>query len=174
MEQRTRGVTRTLSGVRAILYGGLVVGALDALDAIVFFGLRGATPMRVFQGIAAGFLGRATFQGGLRSALLGVAVHFFVALSIVATYYVASGILPILTRRPLVCGAVYGVLVYFVMNRVVIPLSAIGPVPFAWAPFINGILIHIFGIGIPAALFVRRGRGTPLSPAGGGASRAHA
>jgi hypothetical protein len=40
----------------------------------------------------------------------------------------------------------------FFMNRVVIPLSAIGPQPFVLAPFINGILIHIVGIGIPTAL----------------------
>src|SRR4029453_7978290 len=113
-------------GFRCASPGGLVVGALAALDAIVFFGFRGATPVRIFQSIAAGLLGRATFQGGLRSALLGVAIHFFIAFSIAATYYAASRRLSILTQRPIICGAAYGVLVYFFMNRVVIPLSAIG------------------------------------------------
>jgi hypothetical protein len=147
---------RTWSGVESVVYGGLVVGALDAIDAIVVFGLRGATPARVFQGIAGGFLGRATFQGGLISALLGLATHFFVAFSIVTTYYLASRSLPILVRRPLICGPVYGVLVYFFMNRVVIPLSAIGPGAFSLSLFINGIGIHILGVGIPTALFVAR------------------
>src|SRR5262245_25888099 len=117
MENRTRRGTPTFSGPQAVLYGGLFVATIDALDAFVFFGLRnGATPARIFQSIAAGFLGRATFQAGLRSVLLGLAIHVFVACSIVATYYLASRLLPILTRRPLVCGAVYGVLVYFFMN----------------------------------------------------------
>jgi len=151
---------RTFSGWEAVVYGGLVVGALDAIDAVVIFGARGVTPVRVFQGIAAGLLGRATFQGGLRTALLGLAIHFFIALSIVATYYVASRSIPVLVRRPILCGALYGVFVYFFMNRIVIPLSAIGAAAFSLPLFVNGIAIHILGIGIPAALFVARS--TPL------------
>jgi hypothetical protein len=157
---------RTSSGVAAVVYGGLVVGTLDAIDAIVVFGLRGATPLRVFQGIAAGLLGRAAAQGGLQSAFLGLAIHFFVALSIVATYYLASRPLAILVRRPVLCGAVYGVAVYFFMNRVVIPRSAIGTTAFSLALFINGIAIHILGIGIPAALFVAQSARARLSTAG--------
>jgi hypothetical protein len=167
---------RTLRGTESIVYGGLVVGALDALDAIVFFGLRsGATPVRIFQSIAAGLLGRATFQGGLRSALLGVAIHFFIAFSIAATYYAASRRLSILTQRPIICGAAYGVLVYFFMNRVVIPLSAIGggaapPLPV----FINGITIHILGVGIPAAFFAARSAPTTSASAAGSALHSRA
>jgi uncharacterized membrane protein YagU involved in acid resistance len=161
---------RTLTGTESIVYGGLVVGALDAIDAIVIFGLRGATPVRVFQGIAAGLLGRATFQGGLRTALLGLAIHFFIAFSIVIAYYAASRRVSILTRRPVVCGAIYGVLVYFFMNRIVIPLSAIGSTAFSLPLFVNGIVIHILGIGVPAALFVARGA-QPTSSAAADAAR---
>jgi len=161
---------RTLTATESIVYGGLVVGALDAIDAIVIFGLRGATPVRVFQGIAAGLLGRATFQGGLRTALLGLAIHFFIAFSIVIAYYAASRRVSILTRRPVVCGAIYGVLVYFFMNRIVIPLSAIGSTAFSLPLFVNGIVIHILGIGVPAALFVARGA-QPTSSAAADAAR---
>ncbi|HJZ76103.1 MAG TPA: hypothetical protein VKE51_30415 [Vicinamibacterales bacterium] len=160
---------RNLSGMQAVVYGGLLVGVLDAIDAVVFFGLRGATPVRVFQGIAAGLLGRASVQGGLRTALLGLAIHFFIAFSIVATYYLASRSLPVLVRRPVLCGALYGVFVYFFMNRIVIPLSAIGVSTFSLAVFVNGIAIHILGIGMPAALLVARAP-APLSPAAGAAS----
>ena len=130
---------------------------LDAIDAIVIFGLRGSTPIRVFQGIASGWLGRASFAGGLPTAALGVLTHFFIAFAIVATYYAASRKIGLLRRRPLICGAIYGVAVYFFMNLVVIPLSAIGAVRFSWPLFVNGMLIHIFGIGIPSALFAARG-----------------
>ena len=51
--------------------------------------------------------------------------------------------------------AAYGVAVYFFMNLVVIPLSAIGAVRFSPVLFANGILIHVFGVGIPSALFAR-------------------
>jgi hypothetical protein len=77
--------SRTLGPGRAIAYGALVVGALDLLDALIFFRLRGAAPIRICQSIAAGLLGRAAFQGGAATAVRGVAVHFFIATCIVVT-----------------------------------------------------------------------------------------
>ena len=154
----------TLSASRAILYGTLVVGTLDALDAIVFFGLRsGTTPMRIFQGIAAGWLGRGpstsgVFASALSRAALGLATHYFIAFGIVVTYFVISRRLRVLTRHPIPCGLVYGLLAYLVMNRVVIPLSAIGG-PAAWPALpvlANGLLIHAFGVGLPSAIFAAR------------------
>jgi uncharacterized membrane protein YagU involved in acid resistance len=138
---------------KAILLGTLIVGTLDAIDACVFFGLRnGTTPARIFQSIAAGLLGRASFSAGLASATLGAVLHYLVAFGIATTYVVASGWLPILKSRWVVCGAVYGVCAYFFMNLVVIPLSAIGPQRLTLsAPFFNGIFIHIFGVGLPTA-----------------------
>jgi hypothetical protein len=153
----------TLSPARAILYGTLVVGTLDALDAIVFFGLRsGATPIRIFQGIAGGWLGRATYTGGLGTAALGVASPDLIAFGIVTTYFVISRRLRLLTRHPIPCGLAYGLLAYLVMNRVVIPLSAIGG-PAAWPvlPVLaNGLLIHAFGVGLPSAIFAARAEGS--------------
>ena len=146
------------STVHAVLYGTLVVGTLDALDAIVFFGLRGATPIRIFQSIASGLLGRAAFSGGLLAAMLGAALHYFIAFGIVLTYYIASRRIDLLRRRPVVCGILYGVLVYFVMNLIVIPLSAAAAAPFALPVFLNGITIHMFGVGLPSAWFASRAR----------------
>jgi uncharacterized membrane protein YagU involved in acid resistance len=143
--------------MKTLIAGGLVVGALDFLDAVVFFGLRnGATPTRIGQSIAAGLQGRAAFSGGMGSAALGVLLHFLIAFSIVFVYYLASRQLPLLTQHVIICGALYGVGAYFFMNYVVIPLSATSRGAFVWPVFINGILIHILGIGIPAAWFVAR------------------
>jgi hypothetical protein len=150
-----------LSPVRAIVAGTLVVGTLDALDAMAFFGLRnGVRPMRIFQSIAAGVLGPASFQGGARSAALGVFLHYVIAFGIVLVFFAASRRLKILTRHAVASGILYGIAAYFVMNRVVIPLSAIGPAstPVPWPVFANGILIHAFGVGLPAALFARAAR----------------
>jgi hypothetical protein len=155
---------RTLGPVRAIVYGALVVGALDLLDALVFFGLRsGAAPIRICQSIAGGLLGRAAFQGGAGTAALGVALHFFIATCIVVTFYLASLRLPVLVRHAVIAGLLYGLAVYGVMNYIVIPLSALGGRgPFVLPVFINGLLLHAFGVGLPAALFVRAARGFRL------------
>lgn len=140
---------------RAILYGTLVVGVLDALDAVVFFGLRGVRPIRIFQSIAAGVLGRAAFQGGLATAVLGACLHFFIAFVVVLTFYLASRRAPVLTRHAVVSGLLYGLVVYLVMNLVVVPLSAASAAPPSVPVLVNGLLIHAFGVGLPTALFVR-------------------
>jgi hypothetical protein len=91
-----------MSVLRAVFLGGLVVGILDGLDAIVFVGLRGAALERIFQAIAAGVIGQGAYQGGVATTALGVALHFFIATSIVLTYVVASRVWPVLVRRPVV------------------------------------------------------------------------
>jgi hypothetical protein len=140
---------------RAIFLGGLTVAALDALDALVFFtGMRGVPAMRVFQAIAAGLLGRAAFQGGAPTLLLGLALHLFNATCIVAVYVLASRKLGILTQRPILCGCAYGLLVYGVMNYVVIPLSAL-TTHFSLPSLINGLVGHPLLVGVPSALFAR-------------------
>ncbi|MCA1560108.1 MAG: hypothetical protein LC804_07525 [Acidobacteria bacterium] len=145
----------TIGSSRAILYGTLVVGVLDAVDAVVFFGLRGVRPIRIFQSIAAGLLGRAAFQGGLATAVLGACLHFFIAFVVVLTFYLASRRVPVLTRHAVVSGLVYGVIVYAVMNFVVLPLSAASTAPPSLPVLVNGLLIHALGVGLPTALFVR-------------------
>ena len=145
---------------RGIAVGTLAVGVLDGLDAIVFFGLRGVSPGRIFQGIASGLLGRASFSGGAPTVALGVSIHFFIAFSIVSVYALASRRWPVLTRRPVVFGFLYGLGAYAVMNLIVIPLSAIHPPPFAVPRLVNGLLIHMFGVGLPSALAARWGRGS--------------
>ena len=152
-----RFITRPWGTWQAIGYGTLAVGLFDAIDAIVFFGLRsGATPMRIFQSIASGLIGRDAYAGGAGTALVGLVLHFVVAFGIVSTYMLASGIQPALTRRPLLYGAVYGVVAYLVMNLVVIPLSAIGTVRFSTPGVINGLLIHAALVGPPSALAAAR------------------
>ena len=121
----------------------------------VVCGFRGVAAIRIFQSIAAGVLGRASFQSGLRSAALGFALHYLIAFLIVTVFYLISRQVPVLVEYPIVCGILYGVAVYFVMSYVVIPLSATTRGPFVLPVFINGLLIHAFGVGLPSAFFAR-------------------
>src|SRR4051794_14063021 len=106
---------------RALLYGTLTAGVLDLTDAIVFFGLRGVRPIQVFQSIASGMLGPASFSGGIRTALLGIALHFFITFVIVLTFLLVSKKMPALVRHPIASGLAYGIAVYLVMNLIVLP-----------------------------------------------------
>jgi len=149
--------------ISKIFLGGFVVGVLDISYAILFWWLRArVSPVRIFQSVAAGLLGRdAARAGGIRTALLGAALHFLIAFTIVLVYASASRMMPLLIRRPILCGTVYGVLVYAVMNYVVIPLSAAGGggggTVMLW--IVCSILVHAFLIGVPAALFSRQALG---------------
>jgi hypothetical protein len=164
MSVETRLYSRSpLRPATAIALGALIVGALDILDAIIFFGLRGATPLRIFQSIASGLLGRASFGGGLATGALGAFLHFFIASTIVATYFFASRKLRSLTARPFLYGPVYGVAVYLVMNLIVVPLSAATAARKSVAVIINGLLINVCGVGLPTAICIRACR--PAGPA---------
>lgn len=151
-----------LSVSRAILYAGLTAGTLDLIDAFVFFAWRsGAQPIAILHSIAAGFLGRdAARAGGASTAIVGLLTHYLVAFSIVTVYVLASRVLRVLRQQWVVSGIAFGVIAYFVMTWFVVPMSNAGThtITFALpakAVMINGILIHAFGVGLPAAYFVR-------------------
>ena len=138
-----------------MLLGTLTVGTLDALDAVIFFYLfRGTTPVQIFQGIASGLVGRAAFSGGARTTLLGVAIHYFIAFMVVLTFLVVSRRVSTLRRWPLWAGLAYGIVVWLFMNLVVLPLS-VGRPRFLPPVVTNGLLIHMFGVGLPSSLFAR-------------------
>lgn len=129
---------------------------LDLTAAIVQFGLRGIKPIRIMQSIAAGLLGREAYQGGTATATLGVALHFLIAFTAAAVYYLASRKLAFLRERPLPSGIFYGVAVYFFMNYVVLPLSRFPVGRFSVENFVTGILIHMLCVGLPIAYAVQR------------------
>lgn len=145
------------SHLRVILIGGLTIGLLDGVAAIVSASFRGVGPMRLFQYVAAGLLGRASFEGGLGSALLGVFLEFFIATGVMAVFYAFSRVFPSLLRFATGSGILYGVAVFFFMNKVVVPLSA-APAPKSPSSFsrmLPEILIHMFFVGLPAALVTK-------------------
>jgi hypothetical protein len=143
--------------LETILYGGLAVALLDGLFALIFYGLiLGVKTLRIFQSVAAGLLGKASFEGGVKTFLLGIALHFVVASCIAAVYYLASLKLPVLINHAVTCGLIYGMLAYLVMNYVVIPVSAATPGRFALRTFLPAFIGHAFLVGLPVALIARR------------------
>ena len=128
-----------------ICIGGLVAGSLDLASAFITYGWP------VPRAIASGLLGRAALQGGLATWILGVFLHFLIAFSAAAVYCVSSWKLEFLKQHFVVCGLFYGIAVFLVMNLIVLPLSA---VPFKTDTFtlagvIQGLLVHMFIIGLP-------------------------
>jgi len=141
---------------RAIAWGGSLAGVLDITAAFVVYGLRGAAPIRILQSIAAGLLGPAAFRGGLRTAVLGALLHFFIAFVAAAVYYAASRKARVLVQRPFISGVLYGIGVYLFMNYVVLPLSAAPKGRFVLSMALVVVIVHMLCVGLPIALAVRR------------------
>ena len=141
----------------AILIGGLVAGTLDIVYAITFSALRGTPPQSLLQFVASGLLGQASFEGGPATAALGLLLHYLMMLLIAAIFYGLSRQLTFLVRKPIVWGPLFGFLVYWVMNLVVMQLSAT-PVKWRFIPisFATGIVVHMFCIGLPIAWFASK------------------
>lgn len=144
--------------LRAILCGGLLAGILDITAAIVTNRLlRGTAPIRILQSVASGLLGTDSYKGGMRTALLGTALHFVITFTAAAVYYAASRRLNFLVQRPIVWGSLFGIAVYWFMNLVVLPLSAFPhKITFAPTNLAIGLVVHILCVGLPIALSVRR------------------
>jgi hypothetical protein len=137
--------------LRPILVGGVIAGTFDLTSAFFTFGL-GAP-----RGIAGGLLGRQTvLQGGAGIWILGVLLHYFIAISAATIYSLASRKLEFLRDHWLVCGIFYGIAIFLVMNLVVLPLCAYhftGPYPYR--SLLEGLLVHMFIIGLPISFSLR-------------------
>lgn len=143
-----------------LLLGAIVLGTLDALFAIVFWGPRDVSAAQIFQSIAAGLLGGAAYDGGAATAWLGAGLHYFIATMMVATYYLAGRRFRGLLQRPVAFGLPYGVLLFGVMNLIVLPLSAAGMPTFDDLPWVgSSIVVHAL-LGVVCAVSARKAAGT--------------
>jgi hypothetical protein len=140
------------NALRVIVAGGLIAGTIDIAQALILFGRR------VPLGISAALLGKAAERAGPPAAIyvLGLALHYGIATTWTAAYYLASRKLTFMTEHPIVCGLLYGMVVECVMSYVVLPLSALHAVgPYELKDVLLGLGVHMITIGLPIALTVR-------------------
>jgi hypothetical protein len=134
----------------------LGAGVLDFIGACVTNAARGITPLRIAQSVASGVLGARAFQGGYRTAALGVALHFVIALGAATVFNLTALKWHWLLEHAWLSGVLYGVCVFWFMQLVVLPLSAIAfKQNFAWPVVATGLLVHILCVGLPIALVAR-------------------
>ena len=110
--------------VRVGLTTGVIDGSFSSVLTQFFYG---STATRLFQGVAATLLGNAAFDGGARTAAVGLAMHFGVAFGWSAVFLVMvmrSRRIRALLARPsgiATIAAVYGPAVWMMMSLAVIP-----------------------------------------------------
>lgn len=146
------------SAISAILLIALIAGTLDICENIIFNAFRSITPYMIFQYIASGLIGTKSFSAGMASVALGIAIHYSIAMIWTALFYVASRRVSVLIRRPVICGLLYGGLVYVIMTFLVLPLTRVPHATKAatLAARINAIAALLFCIGLTISLLARR------------------
>lgn len=124
MTTAVAGAPRPLgrSLITRIILAGLAGGAVDGVYASCVGLIHGRTVVKVWQGVAGGWLGKEAGQGGLATAALGLATHFGIAICMAATFALVASRVRLLYQRPLIAGAGYGLGLYVVMYRIVLPL----------------------------------------------------
>jgi uncharacterized membrane protein YagU involved in acid resistance len=155
--------------LNAILLGGLIAGAIDIGAASL---ISGRNPGFIMQAIAGGLLGKASFAGGARTMLLGFVLQELMGILIAAIYVALAKPLPALTRRWVVSGLAYGVIIFFVMNYVVVPLSAWKSSPHYTPLKFSEDMTAMLVFGLIVAFFARRLPGSIVSGKPQGASAA--
>ena len=149
--------TRTAGSIAwpAVLYGGLAIAAIGFVYCVLFWSPQGVAPARILQSIAAGALGKASFSGGVATALLGAGFQWLIGTCFVLAYALVAQRLDVRVQPPRRDGIAYGMLLYIVMSRIVVPLSA---APEPAHPNVAWMLtsIPMFAVfGTTAALFAR-------------------
>ena len=142
--------------VRAWLLTGVIDGSFASVLAVTLFN---STATRLFQGVASTLLGKAALDGGTRTALIGVLMHFGVAFGWSAVFLFlltrSEWIRRVVSSRygVLKVAAVYGPSIWLVMSLLVIPVllhrppminlrwwvQLIGHFPFVGLPIVGSI-----------------------------------
>lgn len=142
---------------RVIAVATLLCGTLDIADAAIFTVAHGHDPMVMLRSIAACLLGPAAMRGGNAISLLGLALHFLIAAFWASLFVLLAGRVTAARRYPLLIGMVYGLVIYFVMNYIVLPHTALHiPLPRPGLGMVNGVLALVLLFGIPLSLLHRK------------------
>jgi uncharacterized membrane protein YagU involved in acid resistance len=141
----------------AVLFGGVVAGALDIVFAISFAAYNGTPPMRLLQIVASGLFGDAAFAGGASMAAVGLGLHFGMSVLWAGVFLALVLLKPAIARKPYLSGIAFGFAVFLVMRLVILPLSAF-PYPITFKPLatVLDLLSHTLLFGVPIALAIRR------------------
>ena len=166
MSQMVTGGSRVTAG-QAILTGWLLCAVLDiTADCVPAWVQAGRTPWMVLKGVASALWGASASNAGAGMAVIGLGMHFTVALTWTLIFYAISRRVAWLRSAPLLLvGPLYGAFVFCAMNYGTLPLlSWLRSFYLATAPRWPGAMrwpqlwIHMVFVGLPIVWGIRRRR----------------
>ena len=140
---------------KAIVVATALCGTLDILFAMILTIAFGRQVGNMLRFVASGPFPAAT-EMGAAGAVLGVVVHFALMATMATVFVVAARARPSLLNRPALAGLAYGLITYFVMNWLIVPLRFGGPLPLKPISIATQLFAHIILVGLPTAFIARR------------------
>lgn len=143
---------------KLVLWAGFLVGTLDITAALTnFFISGGKEPINVFIYIASGVFGKTAFETGAPMAWWGLIFHYLIAYIWTAFFFLAYPKFGFMSRSNwILIGVLYGIFVWLMMNRVVLPLANTPKSPFRPLNAIVNCLILVAMIGLPLSYIARK------------------
>jgi len=141
--------------LKPIAIATVIAGTLDILAAIISTLIAGKAPIHMLQSVASGPLGAVALTSP-GYAVVGLLVHFAIMACMVTAYMVAARQVRLLLDRPILAGALYGVVLWLVMYWIVLPLRFSAPHPSQPAAIAQQLFCHIVLVGIPIGLVASR------------------
>jgi hypothetical protein len=138
--------------LKSSIYAGLIAGTIDIGAACT---INRVGPVPILRFIASGLLG-APLPHEPWVYCLGMALQWMMSIIIAAVFIYAATKIPSLLRNWIAAGIAYGVVVYFVMTFVVVPLSRAKSGHVSLTSFIENLLAMIL-FGLIVAYVARRG-----------------
>ncbi|MBN8789118.1 MAG: hypothetical protein J0I84_18715 [Terrimonas sp.] len=139
---------------KPILLTWIIAGTADALAAIMVYAwiLNKTTVLQIFQGIASGIAGKDAFNGGAETAVLGLLLHYFIALCWVMLYFLLYPRFKFLQKNIIASAIIYGLFVWLFMNIIVLPVTFGRPPVLTMNNIFTGSIMLMFAIGLPVSI----------------------
>lgn len=136
---------------------GLLVGSLDITAALIQFYIKtGKNPLIVLKYIASAILGKEAFSGSSGVAAFGLLLHFIIAFGWTIFFFWIYPRLKLKKWNKILTGFLYGIFVWAMMTRVIVPLTKVNAASFDWKQAGIAALILIFAIGLPLSFIAAR------------------
>jgi len=142
--------------VRTMWLAWLIAGTLDLSAAAIQMLINDRDPLMMLKFIASGVFGPAALQGGNGYAALGVLFHYVIAGLWTWLFFFLYPQLRFLQKNVWATALLYGLFVWFVMNRIVLPLSNTPAIPFTIRGALISAAVLIVAIGMPLSFMARR------------------
>jgi hypothetical protein len=141
--------------LKPIAIATAISGTLDILFAMILTVAFGRQIGNMLRYVASGPFPAATDMGA-GGAVLGLVVHFVLMAIMAAALALLVHWRPRLADTPVRAGLAWGVLTYFAMNWLVVPLRFGNPLPPKMLSVLTQLFAHIVLVGIPMAFVASR------------------